>query len=101
MPREHERVPYLTEILLDFESGRHEARISDLSEGGCYVDCWAGVQPGDTLQFEIVLPDGGRLPVIGEVAYAFEGLGFGVKFAEMGETERGALRELVAAEAVA
>ena len=90
----------MTEIVLEFASGRREARISDLSEGGCYVECWAGVQPGDTVQFEIQLPAGETMPVVGEVTYAFEGMGFGVKFLGLGEEHVRRVRELVAAEAV-
>lgn len=100
MPRQHERVPYLTEVVLEFASGRREARVSDLSEGGCYVESWAGVRPGDTVQFEMQTPSGDSLPIVGEVTYAFEGMGFGVKFLDMDEVLRRRIRELVEAEAV-
>lgn len=96
MPREHERVPLVAEVLLEFASGRREVRISDLSEGGCYVETWATVRAGDPVRFEIVLPNGGgKLPVAGEVAYAFDGMGFGVKFLGMGEEPLERVREMV------
>lgn len=100
MPREHERVPYLTEVVLEFASGRREARVSDLSEGGCYVESWAvGVRVGDTVGFELQMPGGALLPVVGEVAYATEGMGFGVKFLGQDEMTRSRIREFVEAEA--
>ena len=101
MPRQHERVPFLTEVVLEFASGKREARISDLSEGGCYVESWAGVNPGDTVRFEMQTPAGESLPVVGEVTHAFEGMGFGVKFLDMNEAMRLRIRELVEAEKVA
>ncbi len=101
MPRQHERVPYLTEVVLEFASGKREARISDLSEGGCYVESWAGVMPGDTVRFEMQTPAGESLPVVGEVTYAFEGMGFGVRFLEMDDAMRRRIIELVEAEKVA
>ena len=100
MPRQHERVPYLTEVTLDFASGKREARISDLSEGGCYVESWASVNPGDTVQFEMQISSGESVPVVGEVTYAFEGMGFGVKFLDMDDEVHRRICELVEAEAV-
>ena len=100
MPRQHERVPYLTEVVLEFASGRREATVSDLSEGGCYIESWAGVQPGDTVQFEMQMPSGESMPIVGEVTYAFEGMGFGVKFLEINDELRQRIRELVEAEAL-
>ena len=100
MPRQHERVPYLTEVVLEFASGRREARVSDLSEGGCYIESWAGVGPGDTVQFEMQTPSGDLLPIVGEVTYAFEGMGFGVKFLDMNDELRRRICELVEAGAV-
>ena len=95
MPRQHERVPYLTEVVLEFASGRREARISDLSEGGCYVDSWAGVRPGDTVRFEMQTPAGDLLPLVGEVAYVFEGAGFGLRFLDLGNDTRHRICELM------
>ena len=85
---------------MEFASGRREARVSDLSEGGCYVESWAGVRPGDTVQFEMQTPSGETLPLVAEVTYAFEGMGFGVKFLEMDDELRRRICELVEAEAV-
>jgi len=98
MPRQHERVPFHKEIILEFASGRRESRISDLSEGGCYVETWAPVRAGDAVGFDIQLPSGEVVPVVGEVTYAFEGMGFGVKFLEMNDDRRRFIRELVESE---
>ena len=96
MPREHDRVAYFTEVELQFASGRREARISDLSEGGCYVEYFAPLSAGETVKFDLRLPDGERIPVEGEVTYAFENMGFGVRFVNMSERDTERLREIVA-----
>ena len=83
---------------MEFASGKREARISDLSEGGCYVESWAGVGPGDTVQFEMQTPSGESLALVGEVTYAFEGMGFGLKFLDLNEKLRQRISELVEAE---
>ena len=91
MPRQHERVPYLTEIVLEFASGRREARISDLSEGGCFVECLCSVRPGDAVRFDLRVPGASdAVPVEGEVTYVFDGMGFGLKFSRL--TDEAGLR---------
>ena len=85
MPRKQERVPFITEVFLEFSSGRREARISDIGEGGCYVECVATVRPGEVLQFELPLPDGTVAKASGEVKYVFSGMGFGMRFVDAPE----------------
>ncbi|MBD0326701.1 MAG: PilZ domain-containing protein, partial [Pyrinomonadaceae bacterium] len=36
--REEERVPVSLEVAWEGGSGRHQARVSDISLGGCYLD---------------------------------------------------------------
>jgi hypothetical protein len=83
MFRKQERIPFLTEVTLEFAAGRREARISDLGEGGCYVECIATVRPGEVLHFEIPLPNGTVARASGEVKYVFSGMGFGMRFLDV------------------
>jgi len=87
MPRQQTRVPYLAAITLEFSSGKREARISDLSVGGCYVDSIAAVTEGEAVVFDLALPGEEPLHLAGTVAYVFEGNGFGVKFAELSQSD--------------
>jgi hypothetical protein len=87
MPREHERVPFLIEAELECASGRQQARISDLSIGGCYIDSIALVKTGEAVSFDINAPDG-PLRFNGTVAYVLDGSGFGVKFDQLPDTQR-------------
>ena len=88
MLRKQERVTFLTEVSLEFASGRREARISDLSRGGCYVECIATVRPGEVVHFEMPMPDGKLARASGEVKYVFNGMGFGMRFLDVPEDLR-------------
>ena len=87
MPRERQRITYYTETVLECASGKREARVSDLSTGGCYIDSIANVQEGEKVSFQILVEPGIKLTLNGEVAYQLRGNGFGVKFVGLGETE--------------
>lgn len=91
MPREHDRIPYLTEIVLESSSGKREARISDLGPGGCYIDSIAAVHEGEKVSFDIVMADV-QMNFSGEVAYAFPGNGFGVRFTDLTDDKREFIR---------
>lgn len=95
MPREQERVTYLTETVLECMSGRREARISDVSTGGCYIDSIAEVSIGEEITFEMRLPTGAAVPVRGKVAYVLSGNGFGVSFTELPDETREVIEQMV------
>ncbi len=86
--RESPRQPFLDEIMLEFSSGQREARISDISAGGCYVDSIAAVSEGETVSFEISTGEGTPLSFTGEVAYVLPAMGFGIKFTNLTEEQR-------------
>ncbi len=97
MPRKHERVPFLAEIILHSASGKRTVRISDLSRGGCYVDTISTMADGETVSFELVHPNGERLSFNGEVCYSFEGQGFGLKFTDLGDDQKKFLERVLPA----
>ncbi len=97
MPRKHERVTFFTEVSLEFASGRREARISDLSEGGCFVECIAAVRTGETVRLTITMLDDTEVPAVGEITYAFEGMGFGLRFTDLTDDARRRITEFVTA----
>lgn len=83
MPRNQERTTFFTEIVLESASGRHPARISDISAGGCYIDTIVEVKVGEEIAFEVQRPDGESMKFRGTVAYHFAGMGFGLKYSEL------------------
>ena len=76
-------------------SGTYEARIEDISLGGCFVNTRGQVQVGEVIRVNIKLPSGEWLPLRGEVAYCQPAIGFGLLFTFVTDDEESALRELV------
>jgi PilZ domain len=95
MPREHDRVPYRIETILESASGRREVRISDVGPGGCYIESITHVHQGETVSFDIVISPEQQIKFSGEVAYIFPGSGFGVKFMDMTDEKRDFIEHLI------
>jgi|SRR5712691_8532093 len=76
-------------------SGTSEARIEDLSLGGCFVNTGGMVDIGEIVGVEIKLPSGEWLQLRGEVTSYQAGIGFGVLFPFLTDEEEQAIRELV------
>ena len=80
----------------------HPARVSNLSEGGCYLDTVGEVMRGEIVGFRVLLPDGDFLYVEGEVRHYTAGVGFGVQFLDLNDEQQANLKRLIgiAAESV-
>ena len=76
-------------------AGTHEARLEDISLGGCFVNTTGRVEVGEVIVLEIRLPSGEWLPLRGEVTSHQLGIGFGLVFSFLMEEEEEALKELV------
>lgn len=68
--------------------GRHSARVTDLSEGGCYLDTVGEVLSGEIVAFRVLLPDGDWLYLEGEVKHHRHGFGFGVQFLDLNDEQK-------------
>src|SRR5512132_1115117 len=66
---------------------RHSAQITDLSEGGCYLDTVGEVMTGEIVAFRVLLPDGDWLYLEGEVRHHQFGVGFGVRFVDLNDEQ--------------
>jgi PilZ domain len=66
---------------------RHSARVTDLSEGGCYLDTVGEVMTGEIVAFRVLLPDDDWLYLEGEVKHHRHGFGFGVQFVDLNEEQ--------------
>jgi len=66
---------------------RHSARVTDLSEGGCYLDTVGEVMSGEIVAFRVLLPDDDWLYLEGEVRHHRHRLGFGVKFVDLNDEQ--------------
>lgn len=79
----------------DSLSGAHEARVGDISLGGCFVDSNARVNIGEVIVLEIGLRSGEWLRLRGEITSFQEGVGFGLRFSSLTDPEKNALQELI------
>ncbi len=94
--RNQERRDFSGDVIMEFTSGRREARISDISMGGCYVDSIASVVEGETIGLVITSSFGKSLRFTGEVAYLLPGMGFGVRFTDLTEERTAFLSHIIA-----
>ena len=86
------------EVCLDakWEGTRHlPARITDLSEGGCFVDTTGETYIGEVLTFRVQLPDGAWLDLTGEVAHQHRTVGFGLRFSDLSDEQLEQLRAFI------
>jgi hypothetical protein len=93
--REDERVEVNLPVRWDALSGSHDARLSDLSLGGCFVNSAGRVEKGEVISLKIRMPDGDWLELRGEVASYQEGIGFGLLFTFLTDEEQFALRQVI------
>lgn len=98
--RREERSQVCLDAVWDGESGNHTARVTDLSEGGCYIDTLGGTRVGEILNLKLRMPDGEWLELAGEVAHQSPPLGFGLRFGNLTDEQIEKLRSLVAADKV-
>ena len=77
------------------KSGNYTARVTDLSEGGCYVDTMGEAQVNEVITFRLQLPDGEWLELSGEVAHQTPPLGFGLRFVNLTDQQHEKLRSLL------
>ncbi|CAN5865472.1 hypothetical protein BH18ACI4_BH18ACI4_14900 [soil metagenome] len=73
----------------------HPARISNLSEGGCYLDTVGEVRRGEIVGFRALLSDGDFLYLEGEVRHYTPGVGFGVQFVDLNDEQQANLKRLI------
>ena len=92
--REDERKGVSLEAWWESLSGRQQARVSDLSMGGCYVDTHAPVELDEMIVFAIRRPDGSWLELRGRVVTRDPGFGFSLAFTYLTDEEQQELRRL-------
>jgi hypothetical protein len=93
--RINKRKQVLLEAKWESLSSRHEARVDDVSLGGCFVNTYAKIELGEHIDLEIQLPSGKWLPLRGQVASYQPGVGFGILFTLLTVEETAGLNELI------
>lgn len=77
-------------------SRTHEARVDDVSLGGCFVNTFGRVELTEDVNLQIELPSGEWLSLKGQVASYQPGVGFGMSFDSLSEDKHAMLEELIA-----
>ena len=85
--RSRPRLNVSLDAMWDSSTEAQSARVTNLSEGGCYLDTVGEVQAGEIVGFRILLPDDDWLYLEGEVRHLRAGTGFGVQFVELNEEQ--------------
>ena len=93
--RNEKRWDVCLDAVWDGKSGNYVARVTDLSEGGCYVDSLGEAQVGEVIAFKLQMPDGEWLDLTGEVAHQSPPLGFGLRFSSLTDEQHEKLRSLL------
>ena len=93
--RSNKRKRLLLEAKWESMSRTHEARVDDVSLGGCFVNTFGRVELNEAVNLEIQLPSGEWLPLRGRVASYQPGVGFGLSFSSLSEAEVAALEQLM------
>jgi|ERR1700752_598202 len=94
--RREKRWDVCLDAVWDGKSGNYGARVTDLSEGGCYIDSICIAHVGEILELRLKLPNGNWLQLTGEVAHQTPPLGFGLRFVDNTDEQREILRLLIA-----
>jgi hypothetical protein len=93
--RTKQRLSVRLDAMWDSSTQAHSARITNLSEGGCYLDSVGEVRRGEIVGFRVLLPDDDWLYLEGEVRHHTAGEGFGVQFVELNEEQTEKLQWLL------
>lgn len=94
--RSSERKIVLLEAKWESMSRRHEARVDDVSLGGCFVNTYGPVELNEPVSLHIQLPAGDTLNLRGKIVTYQPGVGFGMAFTDLSNEEEAALKELIA-----
>jgi hypothetical protein len=94
--RNTERKRVLLEAKWESMSRRHEARVDDVSLGGCFVNTYGPVELNEPVSLQILLPAGVWLNLRGTVVTYQPGVGFGMSFTSLSKDEETMLKELIA-----
>src|SRR5215217_1495916 len=93
--RSSQRKRLLLEAKWESMSRTHEARVDDVSVGGCFVNTYGHVELNEKINLQMELPSGEWLSLSGRVASYQPGVGFGMSFDSQSEDELATLEQLL------
>jgi hypothetical protein len=93
--REHVRLVLSLDARWGDKVGRHVARISNLSSGGCFIESRDPATIGDRIRVEIELPVERWMELSGEVIRLHPDGGFAIQFSALTISEQSTLAQLI------
>lgn len=93
--RSKPRLKVSLEAMWDSSTEAHSARVTNLSENGCYLSSVGDVRQGEIVGFRVLLPDDDWLYLEGEVRHHTPHTGFGVQFIDLNEEQTAKLAFLL------
>lgn len=97
--RKHDRIALVMEASWEGSGTKSVARTTDISLTGCFIDTLGQVGVGDILNLRFTPPGGDYIAVEGKVMYQQNGVGFGVRFTRMSDSDRRRLESILNPEA--
>ena len=93
--RQRQRFEQYFECTWHSEWGEERSRVSNLSEGGCYIETRRAVPQGTQLSAIIITLPTGEITLQGSVVHAIRGVGFAVQFTDVDADAHATLSALV------
>ena len=98
LDQRHDPVTVSLDVVWQGSAGKQDARMSEISMHGCYIDTKVqGRNLGETIGFKVHLPGGPWVSLEGELINQEYPIGFGLRFVNLKEDERKLLARVVAA----
>ena len=97
-PEERASVTVSFDVVWQGSSGKQDARMSEISMDGCFIDSRVqGRALGDRVEFKVHLPDGPWVSLQGELIVEDYPIGFGLRFSELTDADKVLLAQVVTA----
>lgn len=96
-PKQLEQVNVSLDVVWHGTAGKYDARMSEISLEGCFIDSMGQEILGETIDFKVHLPSGPWVTLQGKVTNQEYPIGFEVRFSGLTEENRTLLLQLIAA----
>lgn len=93
--RASRRVAVALEAIWNGMSGNREARVTDLSLHGCFLESCAQTAVGENVELLLKTPTDRWMRLRGQVAFYQPMIGFGMKFVDVDPQDQAMIRQLV------
>lgn len=93
--RRYKRVIYFTEVEWGVYGAKFDGKISDISEGGAYIDTISPCPEGTEITMKFKLPNEHQLIIKGMVKTSYPGMGMGIEFINLSDDDRQQLENFV------